>query len=175
MSFRQHEPIVAAVVRILDVVAQVVGEEHRQQLRTRHRGGRMARPGGGGRADAVDGDLRGQVVPALRVVSHRLPVVRYRSAYRRTGSGPGSRYRRRGPPRYARAACPTAPFLRSRPRWPPETPGCVRYCSRSRATPHRASRRCPEGSSSSWGSAAWAACARTTTTGTTGRRAPTWM
>ena len=47
----------------------------REQVRARHRRGGMARPGRGGGADAVHRDLRGEVVPELDPVVHRLLIL----------------------------------------------------------------------------------------------------
>jgi hypothetical protein len=75
VSFRQDESIVRRALRVVDVGPQMVGEQHGDEMRGGEGGGRMAGPGLGGGSDAVDPELRGEVVPQMGAVVHveRLP------------------------------------------------------------------------------------------------------
>ena len=59
----------ARVLRVVEVVAEVLVEEDRHQVGRRHGGGRVARVRDGARADGVDAELLSQLAPAL-VIGH---------------------------------------------------------------------------------------------------------
>ncbi len=65
VALGEDEVVVGAVLRRVEVVAQVLREEHRHQVGRGHRGGRVAGVGGGGGADRVDSQLLGQLVQPL--------------------------------------------------------------------------------------------------------------
>ena len=73
VALRHHEPVVGGEVGDLDVGAQVARVQDGEQMGARHRRGGMARAGRGRGADAVHRDLRGEVVPELDAVVHRVP------------------------------------------------------------------------------------------------------
>ena len=71
VALRQDEPVVQRVRGILDVEAEMVGEQDGQQVRAGHRRGRVTGTGGRRRAQAIDGDLCGEPVPELSAIVHR--------------------------------------------------------------------------------------------------------
>ena len=68
VALREDQVVVRRVVGLVEVVAQVLREQHRHQVGRRHRRGRVARLRCGGGADRVDAQLLAQLAPALRPV-----------------------------------------------------------------------------------------------------------
>ncbi len=57
VPFGEDQVVVERVVRLIEVVGEVFGEQHRHQVGGGHRGGGVPRAGGGAGADAVDAQL----------------------------------------------------------------------------------------------------------------------
>ena len=75
MSLREDEPVVVRVLRVGEVVSQVLGEQHRHQVGRGHARGRMAGLRRGGAAHRVDPQLLSELAPEIGVVhGHRPPV-----------------------------------------------------------------------------------------------------
>ncbi len=60
VSFGEHQVVSARVVGLAGVVAEVAARQHGDDVRRRHRRGRMSRVGGTGAAHTVDTQLSGQ-------------------------------------------------------------------------------------------------------------------
>ena len=73
VALGHDESVVPPVVGVLDIGAQMVGEEHRQQMSARHRGGGVPGVRGGRCPDTVDRDLRGELVPKIGASVHDPP------------------------------------------------------------------------------------------------------
>ena len=69
MALREDEPVVVRILRVLEVVAQVLREQHGHQVGGGHPRGRMAGAGLRRGADRVDPQLLPQLAPELDVVS----------------------------------------------------------------------------------------------------------
>ena len=65
VTLREDQVVVARVVRAVEVVAEVLGEQDGHQVRGRHRGRWMARLGNGRRADRIDAQLLAKLAPEL--------------------------------------------------------------------------------------------------------------
>ncbi len=63
----EDQAIVRRALRIVEVVAEVGGEEHRRQVGGGHRGGRVAGAGFCARANRVDTQLLPELPPEIRV------------------------------------------------------------------------------------------------------------
>ncbi len=72
VPLREDEPVVRRLVRPVEVVAQVLGQQHRHQVGWRHPGGRVARVRSCGAADRVDAELLTELTPELNVVHRRV-------------------------------------------------------------------------------------------------------
>ncbi len=57
VTLGEDQVVVAGVVGLVEVVTQVVGHQHGDEVGGRHRGRRMARPGGVAGPDRVDAEL----------------------------------------------------------------------------------------------------------------------
>ena len=68
VALREDEPVVVRVVRVVEVVAQVLREQHGHQVGRGHARGRMAGARLRGGADRVDPQLLPQLAPELDVV-----------------------------------------------------------------------------------------------------------
>ena len=68
MALREDQVVVPRVVRAVEVVAEVLREQHGHQVGGGHRGGRVAGFGDGRAADRVDAQLLAQLAPQLGVV-----------------------------------------------------------------------------------------------------------
>ena len=67
VALREDQVVVARVVRLVEVVAEVLREQHRHQVGGRHRRGRVAGLRDGGCADRIDAQLLPQLAPELGV------------------------------------------------------------------------------------------------------------
>ncbi len=67
VALREDEMVVARVVRPVEVVAEVLGEQHRHQVGGRHRGRRMAGLRDGRGADRIHPELLSQLPPELDI------------------------------------------------------------------------------------------------------------
>ena len=66
VALREDQVVVAGVVRVVEVVAEVLREQDRHQVGGGHRGGRMPGLRDGGRADRVDAQLLAELTPEFR-------------------------------------------------------------------------------------------------------------
>ena len=107
MALREDEPVVVRVVRVVEVVAQVLREQHGHQVGRGHARGRMPGARLRGRADRIDPELLPQLSPELDVVHgydlslRRVPenlgaIVRRRSTSRSGAALAGASARREG-------------------------------------------------------------------------------
>src|SRR5215204_2239012 len=94
VAFGEDEVVVVGVFGVVEVVAEVLAQEHGQQVGRRHGRGGVSRPGARARTDAIDPELLGETVPLLGprgllvdLLGHHLPPrqdrswVRYYSYY----------------------------------------------------------------------------------------------
>jgi hypothetical protein len=75
MSLREDEPVVVRILRLREVVPEVLREQHRHQVGGRHARGRVTGLGGGGAADGVDPELLPELAPEIGVVHGHRPAV----------------------------------------------------------------------------------------------------
>jgi hypothetical protein len=68
VPLREVEAVVARIVRVVEVIAEVRREQHRRQVGGRHRGGRVAGLRMRARAHRVDPQLLAEFAPELRAV-----------------------------------------------------------------------------------------------------------
>ncbi len=79
VALREHEPVVRQIGRLGDVRAQVIGVQDRDEVGGGHRGSGVSRARCRRASDAVDGELRREVVPELSPIVHPwLPFARVR-------------------------------------------------------------------------------------------------
>ena len=60
MAFGENQAVIVGVFRVIEIVAQVIGEQNAHQLGSAHRGCRMAGASGCRTANAVDAQLGGK-------------------------------------------------------------------------------------------------------------------
>ena len=97
MPLREHEAVVLGVLGIFRVVTHLAEEQRRDDLGCRQAGRRVAAPRLAGRADRIDAQLRGGVLPqatreriALAVAEHRednYSIAQHAKSARRAGLG----------------------------------------------------------------------------------------
>ena len=68
MAFREDEPVVPQVVRVVEVVAEVLRDQHGHQVGRGHARGGVPGLGCGGWADGVHPELLTKLAPELDVV-----------------------------------------------------------------------------------------------------------
>jgi hypothetical protein len=67
MPLREDQAVVRRLLRVVEVVSQVVSDEHRHQVRSRHARRRVPRLRSGGTADRIDAVLLAQLAKLVRV------------------------------------------------------------------------------------------------------------
>ena len=77
VSLGEDKAVVLGALRCVEVVAEVLRDEDRHQVRGRHRGRRVTGPGRRAAADGVDAQLLSELLPALDVVHVPSSVVRH--------------------------------------------------------------------------------------------------
>ena len=67
VTLGEDQMVVRGILRLAEVVAQVLRDQHGHQIRARHRRGRMARLRNGAAADRIDAELLSQLAPELGI------------------------------------------------------------------------------------------------------------